>query len=214
MGTNLLSPIKDQLKEARYQIVFDTRERLKSLNLEPNEYLNWAYSNALLTNGELDEEKYFQNLNQLPLMEDLNQPQKIVKNLTIDEALQVLSDLLYQQTSSLQEIRVDYLYAQLILDDGYESDVRILTKVRPIELAEVLAMREGIDELENVEVVLRTDDSPIILNDFQKDEQLGDLIEDDDQIEFYFRDEDDRIILRFKGRGSQVYHAIETVSSY
>ena len=75
MGTNLLSPIKDQLKEARYQIVFDTRERLKSLNLEPNEYLNWAYSNALLTNGELDEEKYFQNLNQLPLMEDLDQPQ-------------------------------------------------------------------------------------------------------------------------------------------
>lgn len=217
MSENLLTEIKNQLKQSRYQIVHDTRNRLRSLDLDSsqiNHYLNWAYSNALLETGELDEEKYFQNLNQLPLTSDLDEPQKMVKSLSIDEALRLLSELLYQQTSSLQEVRIDYWYGHLIMDDGFEMDVRILSKVRPIELAEVLAMREGIEQMENVEIVLRSNSSPIILNDFQKDEALEDLIETKDVLEFYFRDEDNKIVIEFDEKSSQVFHAIESVSNY
>lgn len=217
MSNGLKNEIKNQLQQPEFQLVSDTLKRLKSLNLDIEQvhiYLNWAYSNALLETGELDKEKYFQNLNQLPLMEDLDRPQKVVKSLSIDEALKMLSDLLIQQTSSLQEINVEYLYGRLMMDDGYESEVRILSKVRPIELAEVLAMREGIEELESVEIILRTNNSPIILNEFQKDEALGDLVEEEDQLEFYFRDENDKMLIKFNEKTVQTFHAIETVTTY
>lgn len=217
MSNGLKNEIKNQLQQPEFQLVSDTLKRLKSLNLDIEQvhiYLNWAYSNALLETGELDKEKYFQNLNQLPLMEDLDRPQKVVKSLSIDEALKMLSDLLIQQTSSLQEINVEYLYGRLMMDDGYESEVRILSKVRPIELAEVLAMREGIEELESVEIILRTNNSPIILNEFQKDEALGEIVEEEDQLEFYFRDENDKMLIKFNEKTVQTFHAIETVQTY
>ncbi len=125
----------------------------------------------------------------------------------------MLSDLLYQQTSSLQEIRIEYWYGDLVLQDGYESRVRILSKVRPIELADVLATREGIENLENIEIVLRMNQSPVILNDYQKDEPIGELIEEGDVLEFYFRDENEKFTIEFDEMTTSVYHAIETVSN-
>lgn len=167
MSESLLDAIKDQMKQQKYQIVMDTQKRLKSLELndeQVHQYLNWAYQNALSETGELDDKQYFQNLNQLPLIDE---SPKVIKTLSIEEALNILNDLLVQQQSSLQDVCIDYWYATMILDDGYKAQVRIMGKVRPIELADVLAMREGIGEEVEVEVVLETDGSPIILNDFQ-----------------------------------------------
>ena len=211
MSESLLDAIKDQMKQQKYQIVMDTQKRLKSLELNDEQvyqYLNWAYQNALSETGELDDKQYFQNLNQLPLIDE---SPKVIKTLSIDEALNILNDLLVQQQSSLQDVRIDYWYATMILDDGYKAQVRIMGKVRPIELADVLAMREGIGEEVEVEVVLETDGSPIILNDFQSQEPLDELVEEQDTLRFYFKQEQVKIDLVFSKKQTQKFHAIESV---
>ena len=131
--------------------------------------------------------------------------------MSIEEALNILNDLLVQQQSSLQDVRIDYWYATMILDDGYKAQVRIMGKVRPIELADVLAMREGIGEEVEVEVVLETDGSPIILNDFQSQEPLDELVEEQDTLRFYFKQEQVKIDLVFNKKQTQKFHAIESV---
>lgn len=211
MSESLLGAIKDQMKQQKYQIVMDTQKRLKSLELNDEQvyqYLNWAYQNALSETGELDDKQYFQNLNQLPLIDE---SPKVIKTLSIEEALNILNDLLVQQQSSLQDVRIDYWYATMILDDGYKAQVRIMGKVRPIELADVLAMREGIGEEVEVEVVLETDGSPIILNDFQSQEPLDELVEEQDTLRFYFKQEQVKIDLVFSKKQTQKFHAIESV---
>ncbi len=211
MSESLLDAIKDQMKQQKYQIVMDTQKRLKSLELndeQVHQYLNWAYQNALSENGELDDKQYFQNLNQLPLIDE---SPKVIKTLSIEEALSILNDLLIQQQSSLQDVRIDYWYATMILDDGYKAEVRIMGKVRPIELADVLAMREGIGEEVEVEVVLETDGSPIILNDYQAQEPLDELLEEKDTLRFYFKEEQVKIDLVFSKKQTQKFHAIESV---
>lgn len=211
MSESLLDAIKDQMKQQKYQIVMDTQKRLKSLELndeQVHQYLNWAYQNALSETGELDDKQYFQNLNQLPLIDE---SPKVIKTLSIEEALNILNDLLVQQQSSLQDVRIDYWYATMILDDGYKAQVRIMGKVRPIELADVLAMREGIGEEVEVEVVLETDGSPIILNDFQSQEPLDELVEEQDTLRFYFKQEQVKIDLVFSKKQTQKFHAIESV---
>lgn len=211
MSESLLDAIKDQMKQQKYQIVMDTQKRLKSLELNDEQvyqYLNWAYQNALSETGELDDKQYFQNLNQLPLIDE---SPKVIKTLSIEEALNILNDLLVQQQSSLQDVRIDYWYATMILDDGYKAQVRIMGKVRPIELADVLAMREGIGEEVEVEVVLETDGSPIILNDFQSQEPLDELVEEQDTLRFYFKQEQVKIDLVFNKKQTQKFHAIESV---
>lgn len=211
MSESLLDAIKDQMKQQKYQIVMDTQKRLKSLELNDEQvyqYLNWAYQNALSETGELDDKQYFQNLNQLPLIDE---SPKVIKTLSIEEALNILNDLLVQQQSSLQDVRIDYWYATMILDDGYKAQVRIMGKVRPIELADVLAMREGIGEEVEVEVVLETDGSPIILNDFQSQEPLDELVEEQDTLRFYFKQEQVKIDLVFSKKQTQKFHAIESV---
>lgn len=211
MSESLLDAIKDQMKQQKYQIVMDTQKRLKSLELndeQVHQYLNWAYQNALSENGELDDKQYFQNLNQLPLIDE---SPKVIKTLSIEEALSILNDLLVQQQSSLQDVRIDYWYATMILDDGYKAEVRIMGKVRPIELADVLAMREGIGEEVEVEVVLETDGSPIILNDYQAQEPLDELLEENDTLRFYFKEEQVKIDLVFSKKQTQKFHAIESV---
>ena len=211
MSESLLGAIKDQMKQQKYQIVMDTQKRLKSLELNDEQvyqYLNWAYQNALSETGELDDKQYFQNLNQLPLIDE---SPKVIKTLSIEEALNILNDLLVQQQSSLQDVRIDYWYATMILDDGYKAQVRIMGKVRPIELADVLAMREGIGEEVEVEVVLETDGSPIILNDFQSQEPLDELVEEQDTLRFYFKQEQVKIDLVFNKKQTQKFHAIESV---
>lgn len=211
MSESLLDAIKDQMKQQKYQIVMDTQKRLKSLELndeQVHQYLNWAYQNALSETGELDDKQYFQNLNQLPLIDE---SPKVIKTLSIEEALNILNDLLVQQQSSLQDVRIDYWYATMILDDGYKAQVRIMGKVRPIELADVLAMREGIGEEVEVEVVLETDGSPIILNDFQSQEPLDELVEEQDTLRFYFKQEQVKIDLVFNKKQTQKFHAIESV---
>lgn len=211
MSESLLDAIKDQMKQQKYQIVMDTQKRLKSLELNDEQvyqYLNWAYQNALSETGELNDKQYFQNLNQLPLIDE---SPKVIKTLSIEEALNILNDLLVQQQSSLQDVRIDYWYATMILDDGYKAQVRIMGKVRPIELADVLAMREGIGEEVEVEVVLETDGSPIILNDFQSQEPLDELVEEQDTLRFYFKQEQVKIDLVFSKKQTQKFHAIESV---
>lgn len=211
MSESLLGAIKDQMKQQKYQIVMDTQKRLKSLELNDEQvyqYLNWAYQNALSETGELNDKQYFQNLNQLPLIDE---SPKVIKTLSIEEALNILNDLLVQQQSSLQDVRIDYWYATMILDDGYKAQVRIMGKVRPIELADVLAMREGIGEEVEVEVVLETDGSPIILNDFQSQEPLDELVEEQDTLRFYFKQEQVKIDLVFSKKQTQKFHAIESV---
>ncbi len=211
MSESLLDAIKDQMKQQKYQIVMDTQKRLKSLELndeQVHQYLNWAYQNALSETGELNDKQYFQNLNQLPLIDE---SPKVIKTLSIEEALNILNDLLVQQQSSLQDVRIDYWYATMILDDGYKAQVRIMGKVRPIELADVLAMREGIGEEVEVEVVLETDGSPIILNDFQSQEPLDELVEEQDTLRFYFKQEQVKIDLVFNKKQTQKFHAIESV---
>lgn len=211
MSESLLDAIKDQMKQQKYQIVMDTQKRLKSLELNDEQvyqYLNWAYQNALSETGELNDKQYFQNLNQLPLIDE---SPKVIKTLSIEEALNILNDLLVQQQSSLQDVRIDYWYATMILDDGYKAQVRIMGKVRPIELADVLAMREGIGEEVEVEVVLETDGSPIILNDFQSQEPLDELVEEQDTLRFYFKQEQVKIDLVFNKKQTQKFHAIESV---
>lgn len=211
MSESLLDAIKDQMKQQKYQIVMDTQKRLKSLELndeQVHQYLNWAYQNALSETGELNDKQYFQNLNQLPLIDE---SPKVIKTLSIEEALNILNDLLVQQQSSLQDVRIDYWYATMILDDGYKAQVRIMGKVRPIELADVLAMREGIGEEVEVEVVLETDGSPIILNDFQSQEPLDELVEEQDTLRFYFKQEQVKIDLVFSKKQTQKFHAIESV---
>lgn len=211
MSESLLDAIKDQMKQQKYQIVMDTQKRLKSLELndeQVHQYLNWAYQNALSENGELDDKQYFQNLNQLPLIDE---SPKVIKTLSIEEALSILNNLLVQQQSSLQDVRIDYWYATMILDDGYKAEVRIMGKVRPIELADVLAMREGIGEEVEVEVVLETDGSPIILNDYQAQEPLDELLEEKDTLRFYFKEEQVKIDLVFSKKQTQKFHAIESV---
>lgn len=211
MSSSLMNEIKNQLKQSKYQIVSDTQDRLLSLDLSQDqvfEYLNWAYQNALNANGELDDKQYFQNLNQLPLIDE---KPRVLKSVTIEDALKMLNELLSQQQSSLQEIEVSYWYARLKIDDGYESDIRILDKVRPVELADVLAMREGIEELSEAEIVLETDGSAVILNSYQMGESLAELIEEKDILRFHFKTDKVKIELEFSSKEVQTFHAIETV---
>ena len=213
MSQSLLNEIKDQMKQPKYQIVSDTQKRLESLNLDDKvitEYLNWAYQNAIEDSGELNDDKYFKNLNRLPMMDEMP---KVIKSLSIDEALNVLTDILHQQTSSLQEILVEYWYATLIHDDGYKSNVRILSKVRPAELADVLGTREGFDEDNEISIMLETDENVVILNEYQKEEALGELIEENDILKFHFGVEKVSMELHFKHMNTQIFHSIETVTN-
>lgn len=213
MSDSLWNEIEKQMKESKYQIVSDTHKRLMTLNLsddQVHEYLIWAYQNALNQKGELDDERYFQNLNQLPL---INDSPKMIKSLTIEDALKMLNELLVQQQSSLSEIVVNYWYANLLIDDGYETKVRILDKVRPNELADVLAIRDGITELDDIEIVLETEGNSVILNEFQADEAIDELLEENDILRYYFRDEAVKFELQFTHKSSQTFHAIESVLS-
>lgn len=211
MSESLLNEIKNQKKQPKYQIVSDTENRLLSLELNEDQvhhYLNWAYQNALNEDGTLNDKQYFLNLNQLPLIDE---SPKVIKTLSIEEALRILNDLLVQQQSSLQDVQIDYWYAKMTLDDEYSTNIRIMGKVRPIELADVLAMREGIEEMEQVEIVLETDGASVILNDFQSEEPLEELLELNDVLRFYFKEDDLKIELAFNDKQSQRFHAIESV---
>lgn len=211
MSETLMREIVEQLKNEKYRLVNETLKRLSSLDLEEGQvdaYLNWAYQNALDESGQLDDKQYFLNLNQLPL---IDQSPKSIKSVSIEEALRMLNDILVQQQSSLSEVVVEYWYARLFLDDGYEANLRIMSKVRPIELAEVLALREGVENLDDIEIVLETNGASVILNQVQAEETLLDLIEEKDILRIYFREEGVKIELHFSELNSQTFHAIESV---
>lgn len=205
---SLYQEIINQLSDEKYGIVQETIDRLKTLDLDDETIftsLNRAYDSSMEETGKLNDELYVKNLNRLPA--DI-----VPSKQQFESMVQSMAQLVSTQITSLEPIEVDYVLADLTLEDGFLSKVKILTKVTIEDIGALLAMREALDNDTLKEVVLETNEQDMmLLNEIQRHEALGEIIEIGDKLHFYFVENEEKMTLEFTSVSLQQFLPMETI---